>query len=440
MHKPKEIGLKKNRPALEQKSFLFYFILFSVYLLKKKGSVIIKVGNLLSYFTGYYCDRCKILVIRIFNDLRETQFGRYLTKSFVQVLSLSNGKLVFVNIPKNLDIKHNHLFKNRFYVFRSPRLIQLNNVFILFNDYLGICYKNYKMISESMHGLWERRRIKEIYPTYYKLTTDTFLRSKYNNGVNVLNLDESKKYLHVHHGFNYYHWLTETLYRLWLVRDQLAEYTGLLPEKFKNIGFVQDSLAMFPIGEILYIQKNTNIMAKKIDLVELKPYCDHYDPEQHKALGTMMSDAVTNKGYKIDFGEKVFISRKKAERRRIVNESEVERLLKTFGFSTVYFENYSFYEQVAIMKNVKFLVGTHGAGLTNMMFMQTKGKVLELHKKLENNQDLHSVVYWKLCDALKHDYYYQFCKPVNQNEDWFKVDLEVDIGLFEKNLQLLTKA
>ena len=438
MNKLREIGLKNTRLNLEKKSFLVYFIHFSVFLIKKKGGLTNKIGYLLCYLAGYYWDRCKILFIRMINHLRETPCARYVTRSIVKILPLgSTGKLVLVNTPKNLESRHNHLFKYRFYIFRSPRLIHLKNIFILFNDYLGICFKDLRMIPKSIHGLWEKRRIEEIYPPYFKLITDTFLRSKYTDEINVLNLDTSKKYLHVHHGFNYYHWLSETMYRLWLVRDQLANYSILLPGSLKEIGFVQDSLALLPIGDICYVPKNTNIQAKKIDLVELKPYCDHYDPEQHKALGTMMTDAVAKKGYEINLGEKVFISRKKAERRKIVNETEIESLLKEYGFKTVCFEDYSFYEQIAIMKNVKYLIGTHGAGLTNMMFMQTEAKILELHREVEKDQDLHSVVYWKLCDALKHDYYYQFCEPVNQDEDWFTVDFKIDVDLFEKNLKLL---
>lgn len=51
-----------------------------------------------------------------------------------------------------------------------------------------------------------------------------------------------------------------------------------------------------------------------------------------------------------------------------------------FGFETVYAEDLSFDEQRNLFFETKILVTPHGAGLTNVLFMQPGTKVLELKK------------------------------------------------------------
>ena len=78
---------------------------------------------------------------------------------------------------------------------------------------------------------------------------------------------------------------------------------------------------------------------------------------------------------------KVFISRLKASRRKILNEDAVVEFLKTQNWEIHYFEDYSFRKQREIMSKTKYLISLHGAGLTNLLFMKEGGKVLELRNK-----------------------------------------------------------
>ena len=54
------------------------------------------------------------------------------------------------------------------------------------------------------------------------------------------------------------------------------------------------------------------------------------------------------------------------------------------GFDIIQFEDFSFAEQVKIAFNSKVLVSLHGAGLTNMLFMDKGNYVVELRQ--ENDQ------------------------------------------------------
>jgi hypothetical protein len=75
---------------------------------------------------------------------------------------------------------------------------------------------------------------------------------------------------------------------------------------------------------------------------------------------------------------RVFLTRSKNRLRFIENSSEIESVCSKFGFEIIDTDELTLQQQIAIFSNVEFLIGIHGAGLTNMIFMQGKCRVLEL--------------------------------------------------------------
>jgi hypothetical protein len=67
-------------------------------------------------------------------------------------------------------------------------------------------------------------------------------------------------------------------------------------------------------------------------------------------------------------GKRVFISRKNAEIKRVLNEDEIKKVFEKFGFITIYPEEYSFEEQVQIFRTASIVVGASGAGFTNLVY------------------------------------------------------------------------
>jgi hypothetical protein len=76
--------------------------------------------------------------------------------------------------------------------------------------------------------------------------------------------------------------------------------------------------------------------------------------------------------------QRIYISRSRASLRKMENEAAVEALMERFGFRVVHMENYSFAEQVEIAASASCIAGPHGAGLSNMIFMNEGSHVLEL--------------------------------------------------------------
>src|SRR6185369_5172319 len=98
--------------------------------------------------------------------------------------------------------------------------------------------------------------------------------------------------------------------------------------------------------------------------------------------------------------KRLYITRSRAGRRRIVNEDEVSSVLRKFGFATICAEDFSFAEQVAICSRARYIVSNHGAGLTNVLFMKDGGSVLELR----HESDCVNNCYFTICSALALNY------------------------------------
>jgi len=96
---------------------------------------------------------------------------------------------------------------------------------------------------------------------------------------------------------------------------------------------------------------------------------------------------------------RIFISRRYAARRRLLNESEIETRLRQAGFKTVALEELSFREQVSLFASASIIVATHGAGLGNLVFTPPGAKVLELVSPTFINH-----CYQKLAGAMQLPY------------------------------------
>jgi capsular polysaccharide biosynthesis protein len=143
---------------------------------------------------------------------------------------------------------------------------------------------------------------------------------------------------------------------------------------------------------------------------------------------------------------RIYVSRKLARGRKVVNENAVIALLAEYGFEVVTFDNLEFSAQVKMMAETEALVSIHGAALTNMIFMPSIGQVLEFvpHKRpfLDFNivrmSFKHDPCYMRLASSMGHRYFLQPCTPVNiPDRTTHMADIIVDIVLLQKNIELM---
>lgn len=311
------------------------------------------------------------------------------------------------------------------YTLNEQRVKYLKNVFVTSS---GFCMNNKGLIKESHHN----------YPVQINDYKNEAAKCYYNavdNPENLIVLDDDKTYLAIHHlWFNYYHWICESIFRLWMVRKKLDRLILILPEYYRDADFIMGSIEPFNIKNIFFVPNGKSLLVKNLCLPQIKPECDSYNGMHVRQIRRFYSNYVlTVKPLVTKRIERLYVSRKLAGRRAITNEDEILTIVEKYNFEIFYPEQHSFLEQVAIFSRVRYLVGTHGSGLTNMLFMDSGTSLLELHKNKTNELDHPSPLFWYMAEALDIKYYHQLC-DTHGREDYFEGDYIIDAKNFEMNL------
>lgn len=225
----------------------------------------------------------------------------------------------------------------------------------------------------------------------------------------------------------YFHWMTDALPRLFTMRGKMGDAPLLLPGAYARERYIKTSLKPFSIEELRFIHKPLHCASLKMP-THTAP-SGNYNENVIGGLRRLYTGFYqeTHGGE----GDKIYVSRGKAERRKIVNEEECAAALEGYGFRTVYFEDYSFEQQVKIALDARYMISIHGAGLTNMLFMRAGGSVLELRQ----DRDALNNCYFSLASALGLEYFYQLCRSETPGEDAHTANLIVDCRLLRKNVE-----
>ena len=77
-------------------------------------------------------------------------------------------------------------------------------------------------------------------------------------------------------------------------------------------------------------------------------------------------------------GRRIYVSRRDAPGRRVLNEADLTRALAARGFETVSLAGMSVREQAALFDSAAWIVAPHGAALANMVFARPGATLLEL--------------------------------------------------------------
>lgn len=312
-------------------------------------------------------------------------------------------------LPQNFDQAHLNLFQHEFErAIPESRLLRFENVGVSAE---GLLFKGAKMLPESFayafeFDEWKRRSILKF------LVTNHFLRKRRRIDTPVLWITD-------YWSKGYFHWLTDALTRLHVVRDRLEQVTLLLPWEFETRDFVRSSLKVFGVKNVEFIRRNEVVECGSLLMPTHTAPSGHFRDEVIQGVQTTLLAAL---GGSNKTGERVYISRRVAGKRRIVNEDEITPVLRKFGFEIVCAEELSFEEQVKIFSRARYLVSNHGAGLTNMLFMREGGSVLELR----HVSDYVNNCYFILASALNLNYFYQLCEPQTNGTGPHTADLVVD--------------
>jgi capsular polysaccharide biosynthesis protein len=220
----------------------------------------------------------------------------------------------------------------------------------------------------------------------------------------------------------YFHWLCDALPRLWALKPYMEHHQILLHESYKECPYAMHSLEILGY-EPVFFEYRSRVFVKEMLLPTMIAPRGNYRQEIMQELQSFFvkNDAPPTR--------KMYVSRRKATKRKIMNEMEVWDLMTSYGVECLCLEDYTFQEQVAMMSETRVLIGLHGAGLANMLFMPPAGKVLELR----NAGDKQNNCFFSLASDLCHDYYY-LCNQ-GDSPDTHAVNIIVDIDQLEEILK-----
>lgn len=228
----------------------------------------------------------------------------------------------------------------------------------------------------------------------------------------------------------YFHWIADALARLYVVRDRIDDLRLLLPAGYQNFDYVNSSLAAFGVKNVEFVGPTEVLECRSLLMPTHTAPSGHYNEAIIRGVRNVLLSAYGDS----DRGEKIYISRGHAPKRRIVNEDDISEILSKSGFQTIHAEELSFAQQVQISSRARYLVSNHGAGLTNMLFMPENGSVLELRHQTDSINNC----YFTLASALNLNYFYQPCRPVSDGPDPHSADLIVNTEELENNLHIFT--
>lgn len=99
---------------------------------------------------------------------------------------------------------------------------------------------------------------------------------------------------------------------------------------------------------------------------------------------------------------RLWITRQGARCRRVVNEAELGPLFERHGITPVRLDALGLDEQIRLFAETSMIIGPHGAGLVNQVFMPSGGEVLELRHVEHTDVPVH--MFRKLAALCGHRY------------------------------------
>lgn len=191
----------------------------------------------------------------------------------------------------------------------------------------------------------------------------------------------------------YSHWLLDELPRLLLLKPDEAGAFIANPAQ----GYARDALALRGVAaRVISPKRYAHFACEELVIPSLVGSSDFPTVAMVNLLKEFTEPLATADS---PFGERLYITRENARRRRVLNDAELWRELEPRGFVKVRAEELSWREQLSAFRQAKVIVAPHGAGVANAVFCQPGTRVVELF----NRAFVHPG-YWRLSTLNALDY------------------------------------
>jgi capsular polysaccharide biosynthesis protein len=287
-------------------------------------------------------------------------------------------------------------------------LLEINDAYV---SPFGVVFKNGFVVKESVYSMFK---------------PNSFLLSFYKKILLNKVIKVSGNCIIAHHSYyqNYYHFLLEILPRLFVLKHLASTHKLIIN---KNIpGFVKEYIELFNFKEILYLKDDEIAIADHLIFSTYLSRGLAYNEKVIQEMSAWLREKLFNNS--IDNApEKIFISRDNAKYRKTVNEDEVFAFLQQNGFVKFNLDEPSIKAQANFFKNAKYIIGSHGAGFSNMIYSKHCKLVIDIIHE-QHPQDC----FYNLANCFNIDYCYFQCKGTGANSYANNDDIIVNLANFER--------
>jgi|GEM_PF-6802864 len=269
--------------------------------------------------------------------------------------------------------------------------------------------------------------IKVLLKTYLKTLFSLF---KYRHLVKL----EKTLYVTNSNSNNFFHWFFDVLQKLEFlegIHKELKQfgYKIIIPANHRSL-FMRETLSAFDF-DLIWQHEDEILTCRDVTFVpDIAPTGNFRKELVIRLRERLKKYFISNRDDFNPLNPRVYISRRNAAKRKIINEDEIIPILKANGFAVIDMDLIDFSDQVKLMINSEILISLHGAGLTHMLWMNESAKVMEIRAR----DDTHNNCYFTLTSDLGLDYYYYIVDKTDINNSTQEADYVVDPAYFESRL------
>lgn len=192
---------------------------------------------------------------------------------------------------------------------------------------------------------------------------------------------------------NWFHWLIDTLPSVYFLKDlpgEYREYPIILPQgslakrswsealDLVNPGhFVVEVSPHFlhPVGRLVMADGVSNGFPRPVELSLWDPRIAVRAHALQEYREHLLAHVPRTASAENRYPDRIFVGRRD-QSGRSYNQEELADLASQYGFKLVFLEDYSFVDSVALFHNAEYIIGPHGAGFANALFVAPGTRIL----------------------------------------------------------------
>jgi hypothetical protein len=201
--------------------------------------------------------------------------------------------------------------------------------------------------------------------------------------------------------YGYYHWLLEALPRLALLEQdaRLADLQLIVPGPLKR--FQQETLQLAGIPDERLVSFDGGCWeVEELFFPSLPAPTGNPSPHAVEWLRRTFLPGTPDLAEPSGLGgRKLYLSRRDAPQRRLLNETQITDFLVSEGFEIYCAGDHSFAEQVKTFSEASLVIAPHGAAVSNMVFASSSACLIEFFGRNYVNG-----CYWALANLRQQPY------------------------------------